>query len=221
MFFTNSHGNYSAWMFSLTQTNHGFHKNDERMAQPKKVVPLNAMQDEWREIQAAKENPVHFRPLYKRYYESIFRFIHRRTGDLELTADLSSQVFLKALQKLSTYDYRGVPFSAWLFRISSNEIAQFFRDEKKRRVISIQQDHLQNLYEESEEIPSSPQLDELVQALDYLKEEELQLIEMRFFEERPFKEIAQIMNMTESNAKVKTYRILERMKRRMKQQQER
>lgn len=207
-------------MFSISQANSGFIKKNERMAQPKKLIPVSAMQDEWQEIQAAQGNPVHFRPLYDRYYEDVFRFIHRRTADLELTADLCSQVFLKAMQKLSSYHYKGVPFSAWLFRIASNEVAQYYRDEKKKRVISIQQDHLQNLYHEVEDPSPESQTGLLVHTLNHLKEEELQLIEMRFFEERPFKEIAQILGITESNAKVKTYRILERMKRRMEQSQE-
>jgi RNA polymerase sigma-70 factor (ECF subfamily) len=124
------------------------------------------------------------------------------------------------MQKLSSYNYKGVPFSAWLFRIASNEVAQYYRDEKKKRVISIQQDHLQNLYHEVEDPSPESQTGLLVHTLNHLKEEELQLIEMRFFEERPFKEIAQILGITESNAKVKTYRILERMKRRMEQSQE-
>jgi RNA polymerase sigma-70 factor (ECF subfamily) len=54
-----------------------------------------------------------------------------------------------------------------------------------------------------------------VQQLDNLKDADLQLIELRFFEHRPFKEIAEILDMTESNAKVKTYRILERLKKRL------
>jgi RNA polymerase sigma-70 factor (ECF subfamily) len=53
-------------------------------------------------------------------------------------------------------------------------------------------------------------------ALQQLKESDMVMIEMRFFEERPFKEIAQILSITESNAKVKTYRILEKMKKIMK-----
>jgi RNA polymerase sigma-70 factor (ECF subfamily) len=60
----------------------------------------------------------------------------------------------------------------------------------------------------------------MIQSLDYLKEDDLEIIEMRFFEQRPFKEIADILNITESNAKVRTYRILERLKKIMMKQLE-
>lgn len=170
------------------------------------------MQEEWTEIRAAQENPVHFRPLYDRYFTPIFQFIYRRTNDESLTADLCSQVFLKAIQKLSTYQFKGVPFSAWLYRIASNEVVQHYRKTQKRRVVSLESTQLNDLIDEVEEQHNDYHQQTMLQALDQLKPDDIQLIELRFFEQRPFKEIAAILDITESNAKVKTYRILERLK---------
>ena len=61
------------------------------------------MEAEWQQVQAAQRNPAQFRPLYNRYYEPIFRFVFRRCADESLTADLCSQVFLKAMQQLKKY----------------------------------------------------------------------------------------------------------------------
>jgi RNA polymerase sigma-70 factor (ECF subfamily) len=178
----------------------------------KKTVSEEAVLGEWAEVQAAQRDPALFRPLYDRYFESIFRFIFRRTADEELSADLCSQVFLKALQKIDGYHYRGVPFSSWLFKIAANEVSQHYRQTQKTRVVSVEDTDLTGMMDEMEEPLDELYREHLAKALDTLDEKELQLIEMRFFEQKPFKEIADILGMTESNAKVKTYRILERLK---------
>lgn len=156
-----------------------------------------------------------FRPLYARYYEMVFRFIYRRTASEELTADICSQVFLKAMQRLGDYSFKGVPFSAWLFRIASNEVAQHFRQQQKNRVLSIEETQIGDMADEIDEDDNEALRAALLLALDDLKEGDMELIEMRFFEQRSFKEIADITGMTESNAKVKTYRILERLKKKL------
>ncbi|MEO0727304.1 MAG: sigma-70 family RNA polymerase sigma factor [Bacteroidota bacterium] len=188
------------------------------MSEPQKTVSAAAMEAEWQEIQAAQQNPARFRPLYERYYEPIFRFVFRRMADSDLSADLCSQVFLKALQRLESYQFRGVPFSAWLFRIASNEVAQHYRQNSQKRTVSVEENTLGDVAEEMDIDGEIWQVEDLVNVLDTLKPAELELIELRFFEQRPFKVIAEILGITESNAKVKTYRILERLKKRLQGQ---
>jgi RNA polymerase sigma-70 factor (ECF subfamily) len=198
-------------MLSNLQLSRSFAKTIP-MSAPKRTVSEADMQEEWLEVQAAQKDPAMFRPLYERYHEPIYLYIFRRTTDEMLTADLCSQVFLKAMQKIHRYEYQGVPFSAWLYRIASNEIAQHFRKTNKNRVVTIEDAPLSHLAEEiGREIPEdlTPLL---VQALDALKEEDLQIIELRFFEERPYKEVGEILGITENYAKVKTFRILNRIK---------
>ncbi len=201
-------------MFSNLQISRSLAKNEtERpMRLFKKTVSEEAVLEEWAEIQAAQVNPAKFRPLYDRYFEPIFRFIHRRTADEELAGDLCSQVFLKAMQKIDTYYFRGVPFSSWLFKIAANEVSQYYRQSQKVRVVSTEETDLSDMIDEMEEPDNEIYRLNLTKVLDTLEEKDMQLIEMRFFEQRPFKEIADILGMTESNAKVKTYRILERLK---------
>jgi len=166
------------------------------------------IQREWAEIQKAQADRQFFRPLYTRYHEGIFLFVFKRVADESLSADITSQVFLKALQKLNTYKFKGVPFSAWLYRIASNEVVQHYRNVKKNRVVSIDDEQLDHFAEELEYSDERHKLkDRMVDCLNLLKEDELALIELRYFEQLPYKEIAAIMGLTESNAKVKTYRL--------------
>ncbi|MCB0621239.1 MAG: sigma-70 family RNA polymerase sigma factor [Saprospiraceae bacterium] len=202
-------------MFSNLQISRTLVKKDVRMEHSGKTVSEEAIRQEWLEIQAAQRDRTQFRPLYNRYYESIFRFVYRRTADEDLTADLCSQVFLKAMTRLDGYQFQGVPFSAWLFRIASNEVAQHYRKVNKDRVVSVEEEQLSDLADEIEEELGEDHRQALLGALDDLPEKDLELIELRFFEQRPFKEIAEILDITESNAKVRTYRILERLKKKM------
>jgi RNA polymerase sigma-70 factor (ECF subfamily) len=171
-----------------------------------------AMQDEWEEIKEAKLNPARFEILYDRYYERIFSFVYQRLEDKELAFDTSSQVFLKAMQSLHKYEFRGLPFASWLFRIAKSEVYQLFRDRKAERTVNIDKVSLKGMSDEIEEDIYGPYLEILKSSIAELEEGELQLVEMRFFEKRSFKEIGEILNITENNSKVKVYRILDKLK---------
>lgn len=190
-------------------------KTNMSMTTSHKQVSSDAILSEWQEIQAAQRSPAAFSPLYERYYEQIFRFIHRRTCDEMLSGDLCAQVFLKAIQKLGGYVFQGVPFSAWLYRIASNEISQHYRNEKKNRVISIEDKNFGEMVEEIDVDALAEHRQLLILTLNEMPEKDIQLIEMRFFEKRSFKEIADILSLSESNTKVRTYRLLEKMKKRI------
>lgn len=199
-------------MFLDFQINRTLVKNEGLMNSFRRTVSSDDIQDEWSSIQAAQADPAAFRPLYDRYFEPIYQFIFNRTQNEELCADICSQVFLKAMQRLGDYTFRGVPFSAWLYRIASNEVAQWYRQTKKLRVVSVEETNLVSMFEEALDDDLEKYRPYLISALDELKEADLEIVEMRFFEQRPFKEIAEMLNITESNAKVRTYRVLERLK---------
>lgn len=170
-------------------------------------------QDEEALILKSQADPEAFRPLYEKYFKRIFLFIHHRIGEKALSADITSQVFLKALINLNKFSFRGLPFSAWLFRIALNECNDFFRKNKRARLVSMEEGMVDQLYEE---LTAETRLEDLRQRLPLILErldaDELQIIELRFFEQRPFKEVADILGITETYAKVRVYRILHKMK---------
>ncbi len=167
-------------------------------------------------IKRAQADPACFGPLYDRYYKPVFLFVYRRTDDEDLTADLTSQVFLKAITHLPRYEYKGLPFSAWLFRIAVNEVNMLFRQTKNKRSLSIEDGCLERMAEEIGESDKEERIELLLKGIQGLAMDEIQYIELRFFEDRSFKEIADIMCITENNAKVRTYRILDKIKKLLK-----
>ena len=164
-------------------------------------------------IERAKIDPEAFGYIYEKYYQHIFLFIERRVDDHATAGDLTSQVFLKSMLNLEKYKFRGLPYSAWLYRIATNQVNEFYRESKNQRVISLEDHHIEDVFEEinlsSDELEPTELLIELLNELD---DDEIQLLELRFFEKRAFKEVAFILNITENNAKVKTYRIIDKMK---------
>jgi RNA polymerase sigma-70 factor (ECF subfamily) len=170
------------------------------------------MEDELSWIRRAQKDPESFGPLYKKYHEQIFRYVYQRMDDEETAFDVTSQVFLKALNNLHRYEYRGVPFSSWLYRIAKSELYQSFRDKKAQRTVNIDSFQLCELIEEFVDDEKEENRKKLFKSLKLMKEKDMQLIEMRFFEKRSFREIGEILEITENNAKVKTFRAIEKLK---------
>jgi len=163
-------------------------------------------------VDAAKQDPEQFRGLYNRYYERIFLYVWQRIDDKEVAHDVTSQVFLKAMQNLYKYEFKGVPFASWLYRIAKSEVYTVLRKLQVQRTVNIDSVGMGDMVSEMEEDPYAEWMPVLSAAVAELEEDDLQLVEMRFFEKRPFKEIADILDITENNAKVRTYRILEKLK---------
>lgn len=164
-------------------------------------------QEEQHWIAEAQRDSANFEPLYNRYYDEIFRFIYRRTDREALTADLCSQTFYNALVNLKKYRWTGRPFVAWLYRIAANEINKYFRDQ--RPVFLIEEDKVVESFKEQE---LTPQSEDLVRIFKVLSDEEVRLLELKYFEGKTFKEIAAIQDISESSCKMRVYRLLERMK---------
>src|SRR6266508_5168158 len=74
-------------------------------------------------IEAAQKDPSRFAGLYESNFERVYAFIVRRVQDRHEAEDLTAEVFQHALSNLSRFEWRGVPFSVWLFRIAANAIA--------------------------------------------------------------------------------------------------
>ena len=177
---------------------------------------ISEIEAEWTLVQKAQKDPALFAPLYTKYFKPIYLFLFRRISAEDLANDLTALVFSKALYNLHKYSYRGLPFSAWLYRIALNEIQAHYRQTKKERVVSFSSEALsmlsQDIREEEETQLQEEREQALLLSLEDLLEEEMVYIELRFFEGRSYKEIADIQQVTENNAKVKTYRIIERLR---------
>ncbi len=166
-------------------------------------------------VERSKHDPRIFAELYEKYFDRIYYYLLRQTDDEETAGDLTSQTFVNALNHLSRYVFRGLPFSAWLYKIASNEANKYYRKNKGKKVFSLEEGKVRELVEQTGE-DDQPWDEEIIrQLLIYLKElptDMIQVLELRFFEDKDFREIAYILDMTESGAKMRTYRALDKLR---------
>jgi RNA polymerase sigma-70 factor, ECF subfamily len=134
--------------------------------------------------------------LYETYLQAIFEYIRYRVDSTVLAEDLTAEVFLRMVRSLPTYEEKGIPFRAWLYRIAANLLIDHYRQKQAHTIISISEE-----YENDDTDPLNRLADEerflrLRQAMRALPADYQDLLVLRFVEELPHGEIAKIMNKT-------------------------
>jgi RNA polymerase sigma-70 factor (ECF subfamily) len=148
--------------------------------------------------------------LYERYVQMIYSYIYYRTGNTYDAEDLTEKVFHRALHHIGNYRNRGLPFSAWLYRIAHNLVANWHRDNSRRKEIPLDEgifSHHQGDHPESE-LLRSEEHERLYRVIRYLPPERQQLLILKFVEHLSNAEIAQIMGRTEGAVKSLYHRTL-------------
>lgn len=168
-------------------------------------------------INAAKTDPQAFGLLYERYVDRIYNYIYFRVGSVTDAEDLTAKVFFKALRNIGSYRHMGLPFSAWLYRIAHNLVANYHRDRSKTQEISIE-----NLVVEDTSRISAPEhLLEIQQENTYLmglindlSPQKRELIILKYVHKLSNEEIGQILGKTEGAIKSLYHRTLVELKER-------
>lgn len=168
-----------------------------------------AEQDE-RGLQAEGIHPDAFGALYEQYVDRIYSYIFHRVGNVHDAEDLTSRTFYRALSHLQTYENQGVPFSAWLYRIAHNLVANWHRDRKRRPVIALDEFVAHGLVTEHPETVAELQDDsrligEVISKLDDTRRE---LLVLKFGEGLSNAEIGDIMGRSEGAIKSLYHRTL-------------
>lgn len=170
------------------------------------------IREEYMILERSARDPKAFGVLYEKYFRRIFNFIYRQTDDEDLAADLCSQTFLSALNSSGKFQFRGVPVSAWLYKIASNEVNKYYRKKNQTKIFSIEEVRMRELFEQGNDGWSEELIELMLRYLMELPQEMLEVLQLRFFEDKDFHEIAFILDITESGAKMRTYRGLDQLR---------
>jgi len=161
-------------------------------------------------IARAKEDPEAFGLLYERYVGNIYNYIYYRTGNHHDAEDLTARTFLRALKHVSRYVDRGAPFSAWLYRIAHNLVANWHRDRNRRQIISLD-DLVMRALKREEPAALAEEREERDRLLDVIRRlppERQQLLILKFVEQMSNAEIGEVMGRTEGAIKSLYHRTL-------------
>jgi RNA polymerase sigma-70 factor (ECF subfamily) len=161
-------------------------------------------------VERAATEPEAFGELYERHVRKIYNYIFYRTGNHHDAEDLTARVFHRALKHVGRFEDKGVPFSAWLYRIAHNLVANFHRDRGRRPVVPLEDfiaftgvgEHQETYAINMEERRM------LLTAVRRLPDDRQQLLILKFVERLPNAEIGQIMGRTEGAIKSLYHRTL-------------
>ncbi len=166
-------------------------------------------------VRRARTDREAFGALYERHVAAIYRYVFYRVGSVEDAEDLTARVFARALKHIHHYNDRGIPFTAWLYRIAHNVVVNFHRDNRRRPSVPL--DEIETLHEPAshtdhadadQRIDSERDRQRLLQAIRLLPPERQHLIVLKFVEQLPNAEIGQIMHRSEGAVKSLYHRTL-------------
>jgi RNA polymerase sigma-70 factor (ECF subfamily) len=172
--------------------------------------PAQSSNNEQQLIEAAQRNPAQFSELFERHAHRVYAFIAVRVRNREEAEDLTSEVFHQALKNLKRYQYRGTPFSAWLFRIAANAVAQRGRDVAKESGNPVRQEPVTDSDAERRAM--------VFQLVGTLPQDQQRVIALRYSEQKTLREIADEMHRSEAAVKQLHYRALQNLRQHMEGQ---
>lgn len=151
--------------------------------------------------------------LYDKYQPQIYRFIYLKVGLREEAEDLTHQVFLKSWQNIEDFNFQGFPFSSWLYSVARNQVIDYYRTKKTKvafdEILEIEGD----CDDLSEMLDIAATLEQVKQAILRLGEEQQDVIILRFIEDFSPREVASLLDKTESAVKLLQYRGVKNLKR--------
>jgi RNA polymerase sigma-70 factor, ECF subfamily len=162
--------------------------------------------DERSLIEAAQADPARFLDLYERHFHRVYAYVARRALSRAAAEDVTSEVFEHALTNLRKYEWRGVPFLAWLVRIAANALTDRWRQTSR------------DSYEPPPDVPDRRAAEEIerramvFQVVERLPDAQRQVIEMRFVDQKSIREIAAALDRSEGAVKQLQLRALENLR---------
>ncbi|MEO6060593.1 MAG: sigma-70 family RNA polymerase sigma factor [Thermoflexales bacterium] len=164
---------------------------------------------------AARDDAALFGTLYERHVATIYRYVYYRVGNHDDTEDLTARVFMRALKHIGSYDDRGVPFTAWLYRIAHNVVANFHRDNGRHPLVSLDDIEPRETHHHDDadkQIDARADRERLNRAYRKLPEERQQLLALKFSQQLQNAEVGQIMRRSEGAVKSLYHRTLEQLR---------
>ena len=160
------------------------------------------MQDEESLVrQAQQRDQEAFSRLYEENFDKIYRYVVLRIGNKVEAEDMTQQVFVNALQSISSYKWRGVPFSAWLFRIAHNQVIDYMRKGKKQATVPLDESLVGHDSNPQQITERKLDIEQLLSATKQLTEAQREVISLRFTSELSGAQVAKVMGKSEGAVK--------------------
>ena len=159
------------------------------------------MQDEESLVRRAQHRDQEaFAQLYEEHFDKIYRYVTLKIGNETEAEDMTQQVFLNALQSISSFKWKGIPFSAWLFRIAHNQVVDYLKS-KKRTAVPLDESLASNDNNPQLVVEQKLDIEQLLLATKQLTEAQREVISLRFTSELPIAQVAKAMGKSQGAVK--------------------
>ena len=179
-----------------------------------KPQPKREVLEEWQLVRNAQEydeDALH--QLYERYYPKIYNYAFLQMGDVHAAEDLASDVMLKMLESIQKYDFRGLPFGAWVFRIARNRLIDLHRRRKRRGEVDLNEAIVGSLASPESMAERALERGQIQIALKQLTDEQRQVIVLKFIQDFDNRSVGKIMGRSEGAVKSLQHRALGALRR--------
>lgn len=150
--------------------------------------------------------------LYKTYVDCIFNYVaYRLSGDTKTAEDITSEVMIRMVRELPKYRITRAPFEAWLYRIASNQIVDYYRQHNRVIESNLSDSLASDAPDPERHLMESQRLHRLRTSMTKLKSEEQILLSLRFFERKSHEETAQMLGRSVSSIRTMQHRALKRL----------
>ncbi len=160
------------------------------------------MQDEQSLVQRAQQHDEEaFAQLYEKYFDKIYRYVALKTGNRVEAEDMTQIVFVNALRSISSYKWRGLPFSAWLFRIAHNQVVDYLRKKTRQSTLSLNESVTASGDNPQQITEHKMNIEQLVMATRELTPAQQEVVALRFAGELPIAQVARVIGKSEGAVK--------------------
>jgi len=160
------------------------------------------VQDEESLVRRAKQRDQEaFTQLYEQHFDRIYRYVALRIGDRIEAEDMTQQVFLHALRSISSFKWKGVPFSAWLFRIAHNQVVDYLRKKTRQATVPLDESQAGSNSNPELMVVHSLDIEQLLLATKRLTKAQREVIALRFAGELSIAQVAKVMDKSQGAVK--------------------
>ncbi|MDY6907557.1 MAG: sigma-70 family RNA polymerase sigma factor [Chloroflexota bacterium] len=174
------------------------------------------MQDEKGLVEGAKRgDPQAFARLYEEYFDRIYRYVAVRVGGGAVAEDITEEVFLKMIESIASFRWRGVPFSAWLFRIAHNQVVDHLRRAARRPSVGLSESIIAADDDPETIAEHSMSIEQVNVAIECLTKNQRDVIALRFAAGLSIAEVAVVMDRREGAVKALQHSALVALRKRL------
>jgi RNA polymerase sigma-70 factor, ECF subfamily len=174
--------------------------------------PQEELEEERRLVEAAKSDPAAFAKLYDRYVDAIHAYVYHQTGSWERAEDVTATTFMRAYAEIGKFEWRGVPYSAWLYRVAYNLV---LRDHRRPGWIELPEGLVDPGEGPEDAAVRSEQVRRIQAAVRHLSKDQRQAITLRFGSGLRNAEVGQVMRKSEGAVKLLVFRALKALERQL------